>query len=78
MTHNISDVLVIFEPSDEQVHMKHNELVGFLRENKQYSDEDIIGMDYNCGRLELTIYDEKKGEPKDVYEEAEMCGARPY
>lgn len=78
MTHNISDVLVIFKPSDELVHMKHNELVGFLQENKQYSDKDIIGMDYNWGRLEITIYDETKGEPKDVYEEAEMCGARPY
>ena len=22
--------------------------------------------------------DDKEGEPKDVYEEAEMCGARPY
>lgn len=78
MTHNISDVLVIFKPSDEQIHMKHNELVGFLQENKQYSDNDIISMDYNWGRLEITIYDESKGEPKDVYEEAERCGARPY
>lgn len=77
MEQNISDVEIVYMPNDVHEHMKHNELVKFLKESN-YSDNDVQHIGYNWGRLVFVIYDEMKGEPKDVYEEAEMCGARPY